>query len=47
MLTVKEVTTRRDMHRFVDFPLKLYKNCPQFVPPIYMDEMKLCGGKPA
>lgn len=31
------------MRRFVEFPLKLYKGCPWFVPPIYADEMKLLG----
>lgn len=43
MITVKEVKTKRDMRRFVEFPLKLYKDCPWFVPPIYSDEMKLLG----
>ena len=47
MITVREVTTKRDMRRFVEFPLKLYKDCPWFVPPIYADEMKLLGGNPA
>lgn len=47
MVTVREVLTKRDMRRFVEFPLKLYKDCPYFVPPIYSDEMKLLGGNPA
>ena len=47
MLTVREVTTKRDMRKFVNFPLKLYKKCEQFTPPIYSDEMKLLGGNPA
>ena len=47
MLTIREVTTKRDMRRFANFPLKLYKNCKQFTPPIYSDELKLLGGNPA
>ena len=35
------------MRAFVNFPLKLYKDCPWFVPPIFSDEMKLLGGAPA
>lgn len=41
MLTVKEVSTARDIKEFIEFPLKLYKNCPSFVPPLYGDEKKL------
>ncbi len=47
MVTVREVLTKRDMRAFIEFPLKLYKDCPHFVPPIYADEMKLLGGNPA
>ena len=41
MLTVKEVKTPRDIKEFIEFPLRLYKDCEFFVPPIYMDEKKL------
>ena len=41
MLTVKEVKTARQIKEFINFPLKLYKNCPYFVPPLYGDEKKL------
>ena len=41
MVTVRKVEGKRDVKRFVEFPLKLYKNCPYFVPPIYADEKKL------
>ena len=39
MLTVEKVDTndKRQVKRFVDLPYKLYKNCPQWVPPLYMD----------
>ena len=39
MITVSEVKTRKQRKQFVEFPLKLYKNNPYFVPPIYSDEM--------
>jgi len=41
MLTVKEVRTARDIKEFIEFPLRLYKKCPYFVPPLYGDEKKL------
>ncbi len=41
MLEIKPVTTRKQRKQFVDFPLKLYKNNPYFVPPLYADEMAL------
>ena len=39
MIQVKEVTTPKEQRAFVEFPLKLYKNNPDFVPPLYADEM--------
>ena len=41
MLTIKEVKTARDIKEFITLPLKMYKKCPYFVPPIYGDEKKL------
>ncbi|MBR6514181.1 MAG: hypothetical protein IKT46_05025 [Clostridia bacterium] len=41
MLTVKRVDTARDIKEFIEFPLRLYKDCPYFVPPLYGDEKKL------
>lgn len=48
MVEIKEVKTKRDIKEFIEFPLRLYKNEPNFVPPLYSDEKKmiLCGGKP-
>lgn len=40
MIIVKEVKTNREIRQFVNFPLKLYKNNPYFVPPLYGDEIK-------
>ena len=41
MLTVREVKTSKDIKEFIEFPLRLYKDCPYFVPPLYSDEKKL------
>ena len=41
MVSVKEVKTARDIKEFIEFPLRLYKDCPYFVPPLYSDEKKL------
>ncbi len=39
MVTIKEVTTKRALRAFVMFPQKLYRDCPQFVPSMYGDDM--------
>ncbi len=41
MVEIREATTKRLQKAFLDFPLKLYKDCPYFVPPLYGDEKKL------
>ncbi|MBO5879038.1 MAG: hypothetical protein J6Q68_00590 [Clostridia bacterium] len=41
MITVREVSGKRDQKAFIEFPLKLYKDCPYFVPPLYSMEKKL------
>ena len=41
MIEIKEVKTSRDIKEFIEFPLKMYKKCPYFVPPLYSDEKKL------
>lgn len=41
MIHIEEVKTRAQRRAFVQFPLKLYKGNPYFVPPLYMDEMKM------
>ena len=38
-VTVKTVETKQDLKAFVKFPLDLYKDCPHYVPNLYMDEM--------
>jgi len=37
---IKEVKSKSDLKKFVKFPYELYKNCPQWVPPIIMDEIQ-------
>lgn len=41
MVQVREVKTKREQRDFLNFPLKLYKDCPYFVPPLYGDEKKM------
>ena len=41
MITIREVKTPKDIKKFIEFPLELYKDCPYFVPPLYGDEKKL------
>ena len=41
MVSIKEVKTKRDVKEFIEFPLRLYKNTAEFVPPLYSDEKKL------
>ncbi len=41
MIEIKEVKTKKQIKQFIEFPLKLYKGNPYFVPPLYSDEKKL------
>lgn len=41
MLIVKTVETAKERRDFLNFPIKLYKGNPYFVPPLYMDEKKI------
>lgn len=36
---IKQVQTRSDLRKFLQFPLDLYKGCPQYVPAIFSDDM--------
>lgn len=45
MVQIKEVNSKKEIRAFIELPLRLYKGCPYFVPPLYADEKKLlCGG---
>lgn len=37
---IKEVTTRKELKRFVKFPEELFKEQPNYIPPFRKDEMK-------
>ena len=39
MVNVVEVKTRRQIKQFVDYPNKLYKDVPQFLPSVYSDSL--------
>lgn len=39
MITIKEMTTKKDMTNFVKFPFVLYKNEKNWVPPLINDEL--------
>ncbi len=41
MITIEKVKTKSQRKAFVNFPLKLYKGNPYFVPPLYGDEMRV------
>ncbi len=41
MIEIKEVKSRKDVKEFIEFPLRLYKDNPYFVPPLYADEKAL------
>ena len=45
MIEIIEVKTKKQQRDFLDFPLKLYKNNPYFVPPLYLDEKKIFNPK--
>ena len=40
-MKIRQVSTKREMRQFVEFPLLLYKDNPYFVPPLYTDEMAI------
>ncbi len=41
MVEIREVKTSYDVKEFIELPLRLYQDCPYFVPPLYTDEKKL------
>lgn len=45
MIEIKEVKTRKEKKQFVEFPIKLYENCPYYVPNLRSDEYALFNPK--
>lgn len=41
MIEIKEALTKKQQKEFLEFPLKMYKDNPYFVPPLYGDEKKI------
>ena len=41
MITIREVKTKSDLRKFARFPVRLYKNCPLYVPSFYSDELNI------
>lgn len=41
MYKIKQVTTKKDIKIFIDFPLNLYKDCEFYVPVLTSDEKKI------
>lgn len=41
MLRIREVKSKKDIKKFIEFPLRMYRKNPHFVPPLYGDEKKL------
>jgi len=41
MVTIREVRTGKERREFLNFPLDLYRENPNFVPPLYGDEKKI------
>jgi len=41
MVTVKEISTKKDIKKFIKFAWQVYKNDPNWVPPIILDTMNM------
>lgn len=41
MVDIIKVRSKNDQNEFLDFPLRLYKDCEYFVPPLWADEKKI------
>ena len=39
MVEIREVRTRRDLRRFVNYPNVLFRNVPQYIPPLIGDDL--------
>lgn len=44
-LIIKEVTDDRALAEFIKFPMRLYENCPQYVPPLIKEEAEMWNPK--
>lgn len=44
-IVIKEVTTKKELKKFINFTNKLYKDNPYYVPPLFSDEMGMIDPK--
>lgn len=44
-ITIKEATTKKDIRKFMEFSNLLYKDEPNYIPPMFSDEMKSADPK--
>lgn len=44
-ITIKLVASRCDLNKFIEFPNKLFKDSPTYIPPLHMDEVALLTKK--
>lgn len=47
MVTIREINKRKDYKKFVKFPTELYKDNPNYIPPMESDEYKMTTKKNA
>lgn len=47
MFTIRKISKKKDYKRFVRFPTELYKDNPNYIPPMESDEMKMTTKKNA
>lgn len=45
MVIVQEVKTKKGMRKFADYPFRLYKNCPYYIPSFRSDEENIADPK--
>ena len=46
MVIVQEVKSKCQLRKFARYPVKLYLDCPYYVPSFYSDELKVMDPKP-
>jgi len=47
MITIKEITTKKELNQFIAYPKRLYHDCPYYVPSLVSDEYKTLTIHPA
>jgi GNAT superfamily N-acetyltransferase len=45
IIEIREVKTRKDLHKFIHLPAEIHRNHDNWVPPIYMDEWEFFNPK--